>query len=151
SGSLEHQSVAAQGSHQHYFTNATATLSIGTGDVLYAYVYLDPKSMPSEIMLQWNDGSWDHRAYWGGDSLSYGVEGTPTRRYMGPLPAAGQWVQLKVPASQVNLEGKTINGMAFTLFNGRATWDAAGRITSSAGNGMATVSMNSTDPVVSRI
>ena len=49
--------------HQHYFSNATAPLSIGTGDVLYA---LDsgPRNPPSEMMLQWNDGSWDHRAYW---------------------------------------------------------------------------------------
>ena len=151
SGSLEHQSAAAQGSHQHYFSNATATLSIGTGDVLYAYVYLDPKAMPSEIMLQWSDGTWDHRAYWGGDSLSYGVDGTATRRYMGPLPPAGQWVQLKVPARQVNLEGKIINGMAFTLFGGSASWDAAGLIASSTGNGTATVSLNSPDPVVSRV
>src|SRR5437588_2781915 len=47
---------------------------------------------------------------------------------MGPLPAAGQWVQLRVPASQVNLEGRTISGMAFTAYGGRVTWDAAGRL-----------------------
>jgi hypothetical protein len=50
---------------------------------------------------------------------------------MGALPPAGQWLQLKVPASQVNLEGSTINGMAFTLYNGGATWDAAGCLSSS--------------------
>ena len=127
SGSLAHQSVVAAGSHQHYFANATATMSIGVGDTLYAYVYLDPNNMPSEIMLQWNDGtSWDHRAYWGANSLSFGADGTPGRVYMGALPAAGQWVQLKVPASKVNLEGGTVSGMAFTLFGGGASWDSAG-------------------------
>jgi hypothetical protein len=46
---------------------------------------------------------------------------------MGPLPAAGQWVRLAVPAAQVGLEGKTLNGMAYTLYDGRATWDYAGK------------------------
>ena len=103
SGALAHQSAIAAGEHQHFFSGATATLSIGTGDILYAYVYLDPNNLPDEIMLQWNDGSWEHRAYWGADSLGYGVEGTASRVYMGPLPAAGQWVQLKIPARLVNL------------------------------------------------
>jgi uncharacterized protein (TIGR03437 family) len=37
-----------------------------------------------------------------------------------------------VPADQVGLEGKSINGMAFTLFDGRATWDRAGKVTQAA-------------------
>ncbi|MGH7970278.1 MAG: hypothetical protein ACREIC_16270, partial [Limisphaerales bacterium] len=114
SGSLAQQSAIAAGEHQVFFSGASSTLTISTGDVLYAYIYLDPANMPSEVMLQWNDGSWEHRAYWGGNSLGYGLDGTPSRHYMGALPAAGQWVQLRVPASSVNLEGSTLNGMAFT-------------------------------------
>jgi hypothetical protein len=128
SGTLASQSAIAAGSHQHYFVNAGATLSIGIGDMLYAYVYMDPANPPSELMLQWNDGSWEHRAYWGANTLNYGIDGTASRHYMGALPAAGQWVQLQIPASQVNLEGSTLSGMAFTLYNGRVTWDAAGRL-----------------------
>ena len=45
-------------------------------------------------MLQWNDGSWEHRAYWGANTISYGSDGTASRHYMGPLPAAGQWARL---------------------------------------------------------
>ena len=79
-------------------------------------------------MLQWNDGSWEHRAYWGANLITrWGVDGTNSRRNMGALPAAGQWVRLAVPASQLGLEGRTLNGMAFTLYNGRATWDYAGK------------------------
>jgi RHS repeat-associated protein len=52
---------------------------------------------------------------------------------MGGLPAAGQWVRLEVPASLVGLEGKTLNGMAFTLYGGRATWDCAGKSYGAAG------------------
>jgi hypothetical protein len=128
SGGLSHQSAAGAGSHQHYFDGATSTLSLTTGDVLYTWVYLDAANPPTEVMLQWNDGTWDHRAYWGDNSLSYGADSTNARRYVGALPAAGQWVQLKVPASQVGLEGSTVKGMAFTLYNGKASWDTTGRL-----------------------
>jgi hypothetical protein len=51
-----------------------------------------------------------------------------TRQHIGPLPPAGQWVRLEVPAILVGLEGRVLNGMAFTLWDGRATWERAGRI-----------------------
>jgi hypothetical protein len=128
SDSLAHQSNLVAGMHQHYFQSATETLSIGAGDWLYAYVYLDPLNPPSEVMLQWNDGTWDHRAYWGANQIIvWGTDGTISRRYMGPLPLTDQWVRLEVPASAVGLEGHTLNGMAFTLYDGKATWDEAGR------------------------
>jgi hypothetical protein len=133
SGTQAHQSALSSGFHQHYFDNATTTLSVGTGDVLYAYVYLDPVNPPTEVMLQWNDGTWLHRAYWGADQIAFGVNGTASRRYMGPLPSTGRWVRLEVPANKVNLEGRVVKGMAFSLFNGRATWDAAGRMTQGSG------------------
>jgi hypothetical protein len=127
SGLSAHQSNIVAGMHQHFFYNATNTLSINTGDKLVAYVYLDPVNPPTEVMLQWNNGTWEHRAYWGANSIAWGTNGTDSRRYMGALPATGQWVRLEVPASQVGLEGSTLNGMAFTLYGGRATWDRAGK------------------------
>jgi hypothetical protein len=123
---MSHQSALGTGQHQHFFYAATSTLSVAVGDTLFAYVYLDPANPPSELMLQWNDGSWEHRAYWGANLIGYGTDGTTSRRYMGSLPAAGQWVQLAVPASQVGLDGHTLSGMAFSLYGGRATWDFAG-------------------------
>jgi hypothetical protein len=63
SGALAHQAVAASGEHQHYFYDATSTLAGAMGDALFAYVYLDPANLPSEVMPQWNDGSREHRAY----------------------------------------------------------------------------------------
>ena len=126
SGSLAHTSGLFSGVHQHYFYNATATLLVQAGDTLFAYVYLDPANPPSEVMLQWNDGGW-MRAYWGANLIGWGTDGTSTRKYMGSLPATGQWVRLEVPASAVGLEGKTLNGMAFTLYGGKAIWDKAGK------------------------
>src|SRR5262249_20358629 len=111
----------------------TVTLSVGVGDSLFAYVYLDPANPPSEVMLQWNDGSWEHRAYWGANLIAWGIDGAVSRRYMGPLPAAGQWVRLQVPASQVGMEGRTLTGMAYTLYDGRATWDYVGKAAAAQG------------------
>ncbi len=129
SGVLAHQSALLSGVHQHYFYDATATLSVGIGDTLYAYVYLDPANPPSEVMLQWSDGVFAHRAYWGANLISLGSDGSNSRRYMGALPATGQWVRLAVPAALIGLEGSTLNGMAFTLSDGRATFDRAGKNT----------------------
>jgi hypothetical protein len=128
-GSSAHQSNIFGSEHQHYFYGATATLAVNSGENLIAYVYLDPANPPSEIMLQWNNGSWDHRAYWGADLIPWGVAGgtSQDRYYMGALPATGQWVRLSVPANSVGLQGTILNGAAFTIAGGRATWDHVGK------------------------
>ena len=120
----------ARGRDQHFFTGASDPLVVSEGDVLFAHVYLDPQDPPQQIMMQWNDGSWDHRAYWGGDYIDWGQRGTPSRREMGPLPDAGQWVRLEVPAQHVGLAADAkINGWAFTQFGGTVYWDRAGIMT----------------------
>src|SRR5678815_2534440 len=52
----------AAATSQHFFIGATKTLKVGAGDKLFAYVYLDPADLPKTVMLQWNDGAWEHRA-----------------------------------------------------------------------------------------
>lgn len=91
-------------------------------------------------MLQWNDGNWEHRAYWGSNNIDWGVNGTDSRRYMGPSPSLREWVRLEVSASLVGLEGRNLNGMAFTLFDGRATGDRAGKSSANGGNVLPAVS-----------
>ncbi|MFO0918170.1 MAG: PSD1 and planctomycete cytochrome C domain-containing protein [Planctomycetaceae bacterium] len=110
--------------------NAAPTLKIGAGDKLFAYVYLDPANPPQEIMLQFNDGAWEHRAYWGDDKIPWGLANTPAHVHMGPLPEAGKWIRLEVDAARVNLfPGAELNGWAFTQFQGTCHWDAAGIVT----------------------
>jgi Domain of unknown function (DUF1929)/F5/8 type C domain/Glyoxal oxidase N-terminus len=134
SGSLANQSNNVPGAlHQHFFHSSFETMTVNAGDKLFAYVYIDPGSVPSMIGLQWNDGTWEHRAYWGSNSFPWGVDGTNSRRFMGPVPPAGQWVRLEVPASLVGLEGRPLNGLAFTMFGGRVTFDRAGKSVGSTG------------------
>ncbi len=130
SGSKSHQSAIRPGYHDHTFQNATVKMNVATGDVLFLYVYVDPANLPREIMVSWNDGSWEHRAYWGENLINYGQNNTNGRRYMGPIPAAGGWQRLEVPASQVGLEGSAVKSMSFSLYDGRVTWDRIGRNTS---------------------
>jgi len=115
---------------QHFFDGATQTLKVGAGDKLFAHVWLDPADPPQEIMLQFNDGSWEHRAYWGADQIAWGAANSASRFAAGPLPELGKWVRLEIDAAKVNLPaGANLNGWAFTQFGGTCYWDTAGIIT----------------------
>jgi mono/diheme cytochrome c family protein len=130
SGEKSHTRTS-KGLSQHLFTGATEPLHVGAGDKLFAYVYLDPKDPPKEVMLQFNqDGSWEHRAFWGGNHIDWGADKSPSRLPMGPLPEAGKWARLEVDAQAVGLaEGARVNGLAFTQFDGTTWWDKAGIVT----------------------
>ncbi|WP_295888562.1 S8 family serine peptidase [uncultured Thiohalocapsa sp.] len=130
SGSTAHQSASAAGIHHHGFQGATETLPVAAGDTLITYVYLDPANLPRSLALHFKTtaGTWA-RAYWGEDLQhpNWGfTSGTTEWMPMGALPASGQWVRLEVPASLLALEGSELEGMAFSLYDGRATWDYTG-------------------------
>ncbi|MBZ0316277.1 MAG: hypothetical protein K8L91_07660, partial [Anaerolineae bacterium] len=117
-----HRSANLSGIHQHYFIDPVRVLSVPVGATLYFYVYLDPDHPPMTIMVQFFVQNWDHRAYWGPETIPW--VGTS----MGNLPAKGRWVRLEVPASRLNLEGQNVTGMAFTLYDGRAAWGSVGTL-----------------------
>jgi hypothetical protein len=129
----------AKGVSQHFFTDANPPLRVGDQDKLFTYVYLDPNNPPKTIMLQWNDGTWEHRAFWGEDLIPFGSgPQNPNHLHIGPLPKTGEWVRLEVEAERVGLpSGAAINGWAFTQYDGRTYWDKAGIVTRSpqAGTG----------------
>lgn len=132
SGEASHKRTAT-GLSQHFFTGASQPLRVAEGDKLFCHVWLDPENPPAEIMLQWNDGGWDHRAYWGADRIDWGQKDSPGRYAMGALPKAGEWVRLEVPASNVGLApGSEINGWAFTQFDGTVYWDRAGIVSATS-------------------
>lgn len=121
-----HRSLLKAGLHQHYFLNAAQTLGVAPDGQLYCWVYLDPENPPRTLMLQWRTSDWEHRAYWGENLLELGQDGSPSRQRMGDLPASGDWVRLQVPAASVGLGDATVNGIAFTLFDGRAAYAETG-------------------------
>ena len=57
-------------------------------------LYLDPKNPPKQIMLQFNDGSWSRRAYWGESLIPYGKENTTSASKNWPITRAEKWVRL---------------------------------------------------------
>jgi hypothetical protein len=129
-GMFSYQSNIYPTMHQLCFWNSPQKLQVNTNDTMFAYVYLDPSNPPQEVMLQWYSDDaeqWEHRAFWGTDTIQWGQSGTKSRLKIGELPPTGQWVRLEVAASDLGLEGKTLSGIAFTLYGGRATWDHAGK------------------------
>ncbi|MFP6886520.1 MAG: DUF1549 and DUF1553 domain-containing protein, partial [Opitutales bacterium] len=120
----------AKGLSQHFFDGAKPTLDLTKGAKLFAHVYLDTLNPPKQIMLQFNDGNWEHRAYWGESKINWGKDGTTSRRKMGPLPETGKWVKLEVDATHVGLKpGSRLNGWAYSQFGGKAYWDKSGVVT----------------------
>lgn len=130
SGDRFHVESAEHGkSVQHYYLTR-AVQPVAADDVLFAYVRLDPQNPPAQIMLQWHDAAgWEHRAYWGEDRIPYGMNGTTSRRRMGDLPPAGEWVRLEASAAEVGLgvgAGASVRGMSFDQSGGVVYWDRAG-------------------------
>ena len=135
---------------QHSFRGANRKFTLDEEDRLFAYVWLDPGTPPETLMLQWNDGNWEHRAFWGADKITFGGIGkdTPAHKPMGPLPALGEWVRLEVALADVGLEpGSVLNGMAFVQHGGTAYWDVAGIATTRG----SAVKHTHTEPVIEAI
>jgi hypothetical protein len=127
-----HSEPPAAGLHQHFFENASATFTAAAAEQLYVWVFVDPDNPPTQLMLQWRSGtSWNHRAYWGLSRISWGTEGTASRRRIGAMPRPGRWQRLEVPVdagSGVDVVGAALNGMAFTFFDGAAAFAHAGAL-----------------------
>ncbi|MFP6762490.1 MAG: DUF1549 domain-containing protein, partial [Planctomycetaceae bacterium] len=123
---------AGDGITQHFFTGATDRLKIGENSRLFAYIYLDPKNPPETVQLQFNDGTWEHRASWGADKAFGAGRNNPSNRVIGALPETGKWVRLEVSAESVGLKpGSELNGWAFTQVKGTVHWDTAGIVSES--------------------
>ena len=116
------------GNNQHFFYKSKDSYPVKNDqDEFFAHVFLDPKNPPKQVMLQFNDGTWDHRAYWGESLIHYGKENTVTRVKMGPLPELGKWVRLSVIAKKIGLKPNAkVNGIAFTQWDGTIYWDKVG-------------------------
>ena len=127
-----HTEPATAGTHSRWFMGAAEGFAVQPGESLFTYVYIVPGQEPETIRLQWNDGNgWEHKAYWGAGRIQFeGKTEGPGRVHMGAIPESGKWVRLEVPAEKVNLVGKTLRGMDFTLVGGQCYWHRAGSVVS---------------------
>ncbi len=124
-GELSLRRSMGDGLNQDFFTGARP-LDLRRGDVFFAHVWLDPLDPPRSIQLQFNDGSWDHRARWGVEAHGAGRE-DGADFVAGQLPLAGRWHRLEVALGDVGLDGGAeLNGWAFTQVGGTVYWDSAG-------------------------
>lgn len=123
--SLEQTAV---GIGQVFYSRGAEPFEIKPREEIFAYVWLDPENPPSSIMLQFNVRGWNHRAVWGDpNKIPWGTPETASRYNAGPLPEAGKWRRVSVPASELDLSpGAKINGFALTQFGGRVRWDSVG-------------------------
>ena len=103
------------------------------GDTLFAYVLLSACDPPDTVVLQWNDGNWEHRGYWGTNLFPYGTNGTDSLRRIGDLPSAGQWVRLEIPASRWARGAIPSSGLSFDLMGGKGWFDRTGVLRANSG------------------
>jgi hypothetical protein len=95
---------------------------------LFAHVWIEDKTPPKTLMLQYHKGGWLHRAVWGDyQAIDWGRANTTERVLIGPLPEAGKWVRLEVEATRLGLKaGDAVTGFALTQFGGTLFWDKVG-------------------------
>jgi len=120
---------SGEGQVQHFFSGASKGVKVVENMRFYAWVYVDPLNPPTALMLQLNNGVWDHRGVWGTDDISRGRRDASWDGYrrQGELPQAGQWRRLEIGAKDIGLKvGETVAGMSFGQFGGHVFWDAAG-------------------------
>jgi hypothetical protein len=131
SGNASLQSPVAVGESFYLATGATRTLQINTGDVIAFWAWVDPVNPTQSIVFQLgatDATGFEHRAYWGANLYPFGIDGTASRRFIGALPPPGVWTRLQFPASALDLEGRTLNGLAVSVFNGRGAFDQFSKI-----------------------
>lgn len=119
---------SGKGIVQDFFDGLPQQLFVPAKGKIFAHVYLDPKDPPKGVMLQFNTGSWSHRALWGEtNSIEWGKEGTVERIVMGALPKTGEWVKLEFDIAKLKLKaGTKFAGLAFTHKDGTMYWDKTG-------------------------
>jgi mono/diheme cytochrome c family protein len=120
----------ATGIGQDSYDSGAAEIVVRPDEEVFAHVWLDPANPPKSVMIQFNTGEWKHRAVWGdAGAIPWGELGKPSRHHAGPLPEAGRWVRLAVPAKAMGLEpGMKIKGFALTQFDGHVRWDLVGGV-----------------------
>ncbi|MBL49624.1 MAG: hypothetical protein CMP28_11815 [Roseibacillus sp.] len=112
---------------QVFYESGAADLVVPANGRFFLHVFNDPEDPAEEVMIQFNTGTWMHRAIWGKDLIPWGRAGTGERFPAGGLPETGKWVKLEFAAGKVGLApGTKIKGFAFTVHGGTVHFDRMG-------------------------
>ncbi|HKS22644.1 MAG TPA: hypothetical protein VJZ76_07595 [Thermoanaerobaculia bacterium] len=106
-------------------TGATATLPLAFNENLVAYVLINSCAAPTELALKWHTTSGQTRGVYWGTPHGWG-EGT-TLTSLGAMPAADVWQRIEVPAAQLALAQRTIDGIYMETFGGEVWLDHVGK------------------------
>ena len=128
---------------QHYCTDSLSPMVLAEGDRFSVWVHVDPEDPPRQIMVQLHSlRSWEHRVYWGENHVTWGIDGTPSRKNLGQVPEGGSWIRLEFAPEDVGLSpGAVVDGIAFTQYGGTVSWD----VFSLVGQGSAPVHQHDPD------
>jgi len=86
------------------------------GPYLAQWVWVDPKSPPASLMVSLADATgWRYSFVWGARAL----EG----RRMGPVPAPGEWRELRMPLAWTPLATRPMTAIAFGRSGGHVFWE----------------------------
>jgi len=128
SGNVSFTMPAKAGLYDNFMlTGDAGEILVHTGDKIVVYMLIDPCDPPKEVLLKFRDTSsillWDHAAYWGADM---GIDKGSTWVNMGPLPFAGRWARLEIPASAVGMENQYLSGIWMYMYGGHVWFDRIG-------------------------
>ncbi|MGG6297047.1 hypothetical protein ACQ4M4_21850 [Leptolyngbya sp. AN02str] len=136
------------------FLQAPMLVSLEPSDRLIAYVYLDPQRLPSQFEMWWiatDSNRRLRRVYW--HLLDKTVQrrpwGVAFSQDRGPLPPAGEWVRLDIAASDLGLDGATLEGLMLLSHDGRMAVAHIGKVTASGA--VETVWMGDELPAAARL
>jgi RHS repeat-associated protein len=111
--------LPTSGTNAIYFSHATEPMTPGRRESFVLYALLNECAPPRSIEVWWNDKNGGARSYLWGES----VHGMPSNA---PLPAAGAWTRLEVPASSINAEYFAATAFTIYFYGGQAWFDHIG-------------------------
>lgn len=103
-----------------FITGSPMTVHIGESLSLYALGGVCQP--PTEVLVTYHTTTGESpTVFWG---TPHHASGETTS--LGPVPGSAQWTRLSVPAASIGLEGKTIQEITITTYDGVAWFDAIG-------------------------
>ena len=108
--------------YQDKFENPLQPFVIPDNAKIVVSVRVDPFEPSAALMLELITSRGNKRVHWG-EPQRYG-KARDDKNWLGEIPAAGQWVQLEIPADKLDLKpGDAVRGVALAQFGGIAWWD----------------------------